>query len=575
MPKAKTRHPAGPRRAWRRGVLGAAAWAALAAAPLGTHARPAGAQEPAAGDTLAVEQVVAAGWEAARSDRHAEAAAHFRRAIEREPARRRELLPEMAVRMTFSGEAEAAVPLYREALGWDLPPEEALRMRRHLALSLSWSRRFDEALAEYGALAAADPGDVEARLGLARVLSWTGRLGPAEREYRAVLALDPAQREARRGVAQVRGWSGRPREARKLIEAYLREHPDDVEARYVLAEALAGMGRPDRARPVLSGILVGNPEHRPSADLLASLGLRGRPDTRADLQRTRRSDNLTYLTFTTAQGARLNRGLTTVEAQFQRLDYDPRSGPGVDVEVNRPGLLVRHRLSDWSEATVAPHLVSIDPGAGGEGRDLLGWDARLALWSGDALRAELLSTRTVFYDDVLSLVPAISLTTGGGTVEFLPDVATRAGLRGSWGRVSDGNRRVWLQGEAERRVWPRPVVLLGAQLSTIRFAERRDNGYFSPEDYRSALGTAKVFGNVGDRLYWGMEGGYGAEDTEFTERRNMWSAGARANYRVGRRVELEARYLVFTSQRFSSGAAVPADEGFRLSMAALGARLTW
>ncbi|HLL47210.1 MAG TPA: tetratricopeptide repeat protein, partial [Longimicrobiaceae bacterium] len=501
MPKAKTRHPAGPRRAWRRGVLGAAAWAALAAAPLGTHARPAGAQEPAAGDTLAVEKVVAAGWEAARSDHHAEAAAHFRRAIEREPARRRELLPELAVRMTFSGEAEAAVPLYREAIGWDLPPEEALRMRRHLALSLSWSRRFDEALAEYGALAAADPGDVEARLGLARVLSWTGRLGPAEREYRAVLALDPAQREARRGVAQVRGWSGRPREARKLIEAYLREHPDDAEARYVLAEGLAGMGRPDRARAVLAGNLAAHPEHRPSADLLATLRLRSRPESRADLQRTRRSDNLTYLTLTTAQGVRLNGGLTTVEAQFQRLDYDPRSGPGVDVEVNRPGLLVRHRLGDAAEATAAPYLVSIDPGAA-EGRDLLGWDARLALWAGDALRAELAMTRAPFYDDVLSLVPGIHLTSGGGAVDFVPDIATRASLRGSWGRVSDGNRRAWLQGEAERRVLPRPVVLLGGQLSTIRFAERRENGYFSPEDYRSALGTAKVFGNVGDRFYW-------------------------------------------------------------------------
>jgi hypothetical protein len=40
-------------------------------------------------------------------------------------------------------------------------------------------------------------------------------------------------------------------------------------------------------------------------------------------------------------------------------------------------------------------------------------------------------------------------------------------------------------------------------------------------------------------------------------------------------VELEARYLAFTSQQFSSGAAVPADGGFRLTMAALGARLSW
>jgi len=533
---------------------------------------PAAAQEP---DTLSVPGLVEAGWLAARSDRHADAVRHFQRAMEREPALRRDLLVETAVRMTFSGRPADAVPLFREALAWDLPAEQKLRARRHLALALSWSGSLREAAGEYRALSDADPADVEARVGLARVLSWTGRLEESREQYERVLRQDPKHREARRGVAQLLTWTGRQREARALLRDLLAENPDDVETHFALAEAQAGVGRPDAARTTLTELLTRLPEHRPSQELLSRLRRQERPETRLDYQRIARSDRLDIGILTAVQSVQLNRGLSTLEGRYQRFDYTPGAGPAPRLSVSRPGVGLRHRVSSAAELTGSAHWNAIDAAGAEPDRSAFTYDGRFTWWPSDSYRLDALSSRTLLADDILSLLPAVTLTYTGGSADFLPDAVTRASLRANAGYTSDGNGRTWLQADAERRIVEQPALTLGAQYTRFGFDERSER-YFSPDTYWSGTGVGRLAGHVRARLYWMAEGSYGWEAADAAGRRSIWSTSARANYHILGRWEASAWLLYFNSRRFFS-AAEPTDGGsqFGVRMGGISLRYVW
>ena len=132
-----------------------------------------------------VETEVEAGRQAARANRHDEAIAAFRRAMDAAPQRRSEWLIELADQLTWSKRLDEAIALYREAAATD---NAATRRdaRTGLARALSWGGRHKESVAEYDKAIALDPGNVEARLARAEVLTWNGRLGEALAAYEGI-----------------------------------------------------------------------------------------------------------------------------------------------------------------------------------------------------------------------------------------------------------------------------------------------------------------------------------------------------------------------------------------------------
>jgi hypothetical protein len=207
------------------------------------------------------------------------------------------------------------------------------------------------------------------------------------------------------------------------------------------------------------------------------------------------------------------------------------------------------------------------------------YDAWLTYWPGDRARIDLSAGRSTF-DNVRSLLTGLTQHAIGLSGDLLPDEHTRLTLRSSAARLSDGNHRVGGQAEAERELWTVPHVYVGGRVEQYRFGEARDAGYFSPARYFAALVTARAWAGVANRLWWNVDGSYGAERAVPGGQRPRWAAGARANYLVTPRLELEGRYAYFSSRQLFGpfGSALGATDpsgGFSRGTAGVAARLLW
>lgn len=504
-----------------------------------------GAAGPAAAQT---QPLVEQARQAARADRNAEAAGLFERAVREDPARRREVLRELADQLTYSGRAAEAVPLYREVLGWEAEPRARRWTRLGLALALSWTDRLRDAQREYESLVAEDPGDVDARLGRARVLAWRDRLGDARGEYLRILAAAPGAFEARRELARVQWWRGRPRDAQRRLAGLLREHPDDTDIQLLLAEVRGSLGRPDLARAAVRDVLGRDPGHEGARTLGAALALGNRPVGRVQRYASEQSDRLDIRTTAVEQRFRPNAGRSEAGLRYELQDYAPEQGGG-GVRIHRPALFGRHRVSDALEVNAAVQGELI---AAARDRSEVSYDAWATLWPADVVRLDLSARRAVF-DNLRSLELGITGTYAGLSLDLTPAEKTRLTARGTLGRLSDGNRQRWGQLEAEHRVLDHPRTLVGARLTAIDFSRSTGNGYFEPQDFRAAVATLRIHDSLWSRLWWDVEGSYGREDTRTAGQKPLWSAGARASYRIGRRTEVDLRYLYFSSTEGSSG----------------------
>jgi tetratricopeptide (TPR) repeat protein len=506
---------------------------------------PARAQEPPRSAAEVIEQA----RRAAAEDRNAAAVELFEAALELAPAFRREVLREYADQLTYTGRAGAAVPLYREALAWELSPEEERRARLGLALALSWSDRTAQARMEYEALLVRDAGDVEARLGRARVLSWDGRLAEAGREYERVLGMQPGNREARRSLAQVQAWRGRPLAAMAGLEQLLSEDPEDVEALLILGQIQADRGRPERAAAAVDRLLAVRPDHARALEFRRQLQLRSRPASRLDVQRSVQSDDLSITVLALRQTAHFGEGRTAIELRFQNFEYE-RPGSATDrLSVRRPGLHLRHRLGDRSEVNVAGHLDAIDPVGLPVARRTFTYDAWYTLWPTDGVRVDLSSARSTF-DDIRSLAQPVVATFIGASSDLTPDERTRLSGRANAGSFSDGNGRLWAQAEVERRLWSAPHLLVGGRATAMRFDERLDNGYFNPDRYVAAVATARAWTGWRQRTWVNVGATYGREQSTPGGDRPVWSGEARVNHWPAARLEVEGRYDYFSSRQF-------------------------
>ncbi|MDQ3081765.1 MAG: hypothetical protein M3R07_06085 [Gemmatimonadota bacterium] len=136
---------------------------------------------------------------AARADRNAEAAKLFAGYLGAHPDERRAILREFADQLIYSGRADAAVPLLREVLTWELSNDERLQAQRSYALALLWSDQHRQAIAAYDALLAGSPGDEDATFNRIRGVQWLGRPDVATQ----MLGQRPAELRANPRAAEI------------------------------------------------------------------------------------------------------------------------------------------------------------------------------------------------------------------------------------------------------------------------------------------------------------------------------------------------------------------------------------
>jgi tetratricopeptide (TPR) repeat protein len=512
-------------------------------------------------------QVVEQARAAARADRHQESIDAFQRAIELDPERRAEWLPELADQLTWVGRPGAAVPLYREALAAAAGPEQERRARLGLALALSWDGELPAALAEYDALLARDPADREARLGRARVLSWLDRQGAAKAEYESVLRDHPDDLEALRGLGRVQSWRGRHRDASRRMDELLRGHPHDRQAAAVLAESLDWMGRPDRAERVLREQVAADPGDGRAALLLEDVEFRQRPDLRFDWTESHQSDDLRITTTFFEQNFRFRDGRSLAGPRYAFQILTPEEGPVDEILVNRPGVQASHRFSD-ALAWTGRFSVDVIETRGASGDHVRPtYDTFFTFWPNDTLRFDVGSSRSTF-DNEASLRQGLTAVYANFSMDVLPDELTRVTTRFNWGDYSDGNARTWWQLEAERRLWHHPRFAAGFRYTGFDFARLENHGYFNPNTYHANELLLRAFDRVGERLRWYVGGSVGWETEDPGKDKVIWSAGASVAYRIVRRLELEAAYDFFSSR-------TAASSGFERGTGRLTLRQVW
>jgi tetratricopeptide (TPR) repeat protein len=505
--------------------------------------------------------------DAARNDHHQESIALFRQAMTLAPERRAEWLPELADQLTWSGRAEEAVPLYREALANAKTPEEQRRARLSLALALSWSGHLGAALLEYDALLAADAADRDARLGRARVLSWQDRQDAAREEYERVLAEHPDDLEALRGVGRVQSWRGRHRDAVRRMETLLAEHPHDRQATQVLAESLDWMGRPDRAERALREQLAADPADARARVLLDELERDQRPTSRVHWSMSHQSDDLLITTTGFEHTFALGDGRTRVGPSYALGLFRPEHGPVDEIVVNRPGVRASHRFDDtWAwNGRFSVDLIDTQGASGDHVRPT--WDTFVSMFPSDSLRFDVGSSRSLF-DSEEALQEGVSAVYANLSMDYVPDELTRITPRFNYGDYSDGNRRSWWQLEGERRVWHHPRIVTGWRYTGMDFAKQKDNGYFDPDHYHSNELLLRAWDQLGERVRWFVGGSVGWEIQSPGSDKPIWSAGTDLAYELTRTLELEAGYHFFSSR--TSGTT-----GFERGTGSLRLRHTW
>ncbi len=493
------------------------------------------------------DEAAAAARSAARADRHQESIDAFRRAIEADPERRGEWLPELADQLTWSGHPGEAVPLYREAIAAAKDPKQEHRARIGLALALSWNGAHAEALAEYDGLLARDPGDREARLGRARVLSWMDQQGPALAEYEAVLRDHPGDLEASRGIGRVQSWRGRQRHASRRMEELLQGHPHDRQATVILAESLDWMGRPDRAERVLRDQVAADPADERAASLLDDIEFRQRPHAAFDWRESHQSDDLRITSTSLASWLSFGDGRTVAGPSYEIGVYDPDNSPVKDILVNRPGLHLAHRFDD-ALAWNGKFFVDVIDTRGASGDHVRPtYDTWFTLWPSDLVRFDVGSSRSTF-DNEVSLREGLTAVYANFSMDVMPDELTRFTTRFNWGDYSDGNARTWWQFEAQRRLWHHPRFTTGWRYTGFDFAKPGRDGYFNPNRYHSNELLLRASDRVGEKFRWYLGGSVGWEIESPGSDKAIWSVGTSLAYQILRRLELEAAYDFFSSR---------------------------
>lgn len=479
---------------------------------------------------------------AAQANRNGEAADLFERALQVSPGLRPELLREYADQLTYSDRSAKAVPLYAEVLARrDLAPDEAKRVRRGYALALSWSGQHKAAINQYDRLLGDNSEDRNARLDRAKVLGWDRQYGRAQAEYRYLLARDTNDREARQGLADIQSFMGHPRAAIATLQPIAGAA--DRRTGFLLARAQQWSGRSDLAGATLAH---SSPLEDGEAMQLGRYIANSRVPLTVVSARTSHQSDQTSIREVAASQSIVGPGaieLLSVQVSNERFHQQG----GTTVTITRPGAHARLRLSD--DVTVsAEGAIAFQSGAGKNDHYPL-FNLFATIIPSDTLRFDGGVSRTTF-DNIGALQRRIDVTEYGASVDLGSDTSWKLSARANRQDFSDGNGRLWGQGEVRRRLAWSPNIFLGLRGTAFRYSQLLNNGYYNPRSLRAVEVTGQAWGKIG-RAYFDLRGAVGKEDTNPGGTKTIYSTEAHFSHPLTSRVEGEV-YVSRFSSRFNT-----------------------
>jgi tetratricopeptide (TPR) repeat protein len=115
---------------------------------------------------------------------------------------------------------------------------ERVEVQERVAETLTFARRWDDALAAWDKIIALDPKDTSAILGRTRVYNYSSRLTEAEAGYRRVLELEPGNYAAQVELADVLARQSEYPDAIAQYRQAIEKNPGDLKTRVELARVL-------------------------------------------------------------------------------------------------------------------------------------------------------------------------------------------------------------------------------------------------------------------------------------------------------------------------------------------------
>ena len=419
------------------------------------------------------------------ADRHKEAIATYRRVVEVDPARLKDVAAALAWQTLWSGDAAAALPLFEQARGFATEPKALADLWRGTGEACVHTGDNPCALDAYRRALALTPGDRDLQRRIATVLGWMDETAQAEAAWRALLAEDPTDKRAQAGLARTVNAAGRHNEAARLYAQV--DDGSDADVRLDHARALRWAGYDAAAYPLLSGRsdwpAVFLRDWR--ADREQKSYVWGGVDDSTD------ADELDILALSAGAGTLLQPGLLLEGGyRFARLD-----SPQGDVSANRvqatlrglvgkpgetpPGLLVPSLTLAWNDYDGWTPIT---------GNASLRWLPQ-DLWRFSAdLGREVVETPQAIGNritvDIASLGAEYRMPprwSFGGTLSNL--------------RFSDGNNRVRVYGHVDYATRFNPKVVVGVEGAAFRDSDPASfaavpppgtlppAGYWNPKDY--------------------------------------------------------------------------------------------
>jgi len=406
-----------------------------------------------------------------------------------------------------------------------------------LAKAYTGLEEYDQAISLYERYLRIRPNDTAARIQYARVLSWDQRYSAAERQYQKLIAENPDRADLQLEYAQALSYDSNFDDALHMFSSLtdLSDNPratlySDVppKAYYNIGQIYRWYGWNDHAVMEQNRALALDSSYIPARqELDIARRLRPRSTLEARYSTSHDSDDFT-LNRLDLSGEKWTSQRTGWNASIGRHEFE-HLGDSVYATNVTGGINYRWNDNLLARANVGANLY--DHGFGTR-----------PFWGLGAQWMPNLTTRTALdynhYDLIYDVFTLSSLTqtpvpgtvnlrdalsiddfrghydyNGGGFFSWLAD--------GSYGFISDDNRRAAAHGLATFRIFKEPFIALKADGRYLTY-DFRTNRYWSPTDYKSLAGVLQIGQNIRNRFFWSVEGKLG----------NSWENGRRSNLRA-------------------------------------------
>ena len=447
--------------------------------------------------------------------------------------------------------------------GIDVKNVQSADQMLSLAKSYTALSDYDHAIALYESYLRLRPDDTEARINYARVLSWDKRWAASERQYEKLLADHPDRADLRLEYAQILSWDSDYVDAVHMFSSLtdLSNNPrahlyTDVPSRahYNLGQVYRWYGWNDHALEEQNMALALDSGYQPAREELDIIR-RLRPTSTADARYTYANDSNDF----TMQ--RID--LAAEKWTSRRTAFDLGVGRhmfsqfGSDIAATNVSGGASYRFEDRWRGRARVGANFYDSGFGTRPFWGLGVDWNPNFQSRAALDY---NHYDLVYDvfTLSSLSPAIS--------PQLRDPLSIDDLRGhydydtggfwSWladasiGRVSDSNKRGAAHGLLSFRLLKDPFIAIKGEGHYLSY-DFRSPRYWSPPDYREAAAVLQIGQNIGNRVFWSIEGKLG-KAWESSHSSDVRAIGANVTVPVSASFDLVGAYDYGKSGRFSS-----------------------